>query len=247
MTSRSLSYRKKRLSKKERVAAIVPAAGGGVRLKSKTPKPFIVLNGVPLVVLTLKRLKKSYDFTEIIVPVHPSQIRKTKKLLDQHRLKSVRVIAGGVTRAQSVRHAIDALDQDYDYVLIHDVARPFISSKTIHPLMKCAKLKGAALLAQASVATVKQTKRASLQVSKTLDRKRIYLAQTPQVFSMERIQKAYRFLKKRYLTFTDEASMVEAAGQKVWIVEGPSLNLKITTPEDLLIAKALLRCKIDGF
>jgi len=151
------------------------------------------------------------------------------------------MLPGGQSRAESVRNAVDKLNGEMDLVLVHDVARPFVSPESVLKLIKTARRKDAVLLAEKATATVKETGSAAKTVKRTLDRNRIFLAQTPQVFKTSLLKKAYRKLGTRIKRFTDEAGMMESINQKVWIVEGPSSNIKITTPADLKLAESIYR------
>ncbi|MBF0254399.1 MAG: 2-C-methyl-D-erythritol 4-phosphate cytidylyltransferase [Candidatus Omnitrophica bacterium] len=220
---------------------VVPAAGSGVRLGAGVPKPSRKIGGLPIAVRTLRMLLRSWKFEEVFMPVEPTRIAATQRLLSRHGLSGVRVIAGGRTRSESVRNAFGQVRPGKKVVLIHDVARPFLDSRHVREVLRMARKKRAALLAQRSTATVKQTSGAAPVVLRTLDRRCIYLAQTPQAFSYRLLQAGYAKNDWRPERFTDEAGMAEAAGFKVWLVEGPSSNIKITTPADLCLAKALLK------
>jgi 2-C-methyl-D-erythritol 4-phosphate cytidylyltransferase len=224
-----------------RVAAIVPAAGRGERLGSRTPKPLVLIGGVPLVVYTLRQVLRIHPFSQILVPVEPDAVVRMKALLNKHGLRRVEVLAGGVMRAESVRNGFDRILPSTELVAIHDLARPFVTAGDMAGLVKAAQASGAALLAQKAVATVKETDASGRFVKRTLDRNRIYLAQTPQVFRTAVLRKAYDKVGARYRDFTDEAGLVEAAGNKIRIVPGHAINFKITTPDDLVMARLIAR------
>lgn len=225
------------------VAAILPAAGQGERLGSNLPKPLIPLGSLPLVVVTLKRLKKAYDFKSLFLCVEEKLVGEFEVLLREHGLSEVNIVVGGKTRAESVKNAFLKVRDEVDWVLIHDVARPFVREDSVEELIRGAKHSGASLLAEKATATVKEVNEKTRNVQKTIDRNRIFLAQTPQVFKTSLLNKAYERLGDGYETFTDEASMVEALPGEVRIVEGPSSNIKITTPSDLILAEAMVGSK----
>lgn len=220
-----------------RVAALVPAAGRGERLGSKIPKPLVRLGGLPLVVYTLKQVARVYPFEQILVPVEPEAVDAMRRLLGRHGLRQAEVLAGGATRAESVRNAFQRLRPGIEIVAIHDLARPFIASADIETLIRTAERHGAALLAQKAVATVKETDPSGSRVERTLDRNRIFLAQTPQVFRTTVLRESYDKVGDRYRSLTDEAALAEAGGHEIRIVAGPAMNFKITTPDDLKMAR----------
>lgn len=220
-----------------RTAALVPAAGRGERLGSRTPKPLVLIAGVPLMVYTLKQVLKVYPFDQLVVPVEPDAVEATKRLLAKHGVKRAEVVAGGAMRAESVRNAFDRLRDDIDIVAIHDLARPFLASADIAGLVRTAAEHGTALLAQKAVATVKETDPTGTRVERTLDRNRIFLAQTPQVFRTRVLRESYAKVGDRFRHLTDEAALAEAAGFAIRIVPGPAMNFKITTPDDLRLAR----------
>lgn len=219
------------------VGIIVPAAGRGERLGSSVPKPLVKIGGVPLVVYTLKILFRAYPFAQVLVPVEPEAVASMRRLLTKHGLQKAQVLAGGAMRAESVKNGFDLLKDEIDIVAVHDLARPFISAENICQLVAAAQKHGAALLAQKAVATVKESDAAGSVVRRTLDRNRIFLAQTPQVFRTSLLRKAYAAVGPRFSAFTDEAALAEAAGSRIHIVAGPAMNFKITTPDDLKLAR----------
>jgi len=223
------------------VAAIVPAAGEGRRLRAACPKPLVRIGGIPLMVRTLRALLDAYSFNEVLLAVDPARIGFMGALLKRHGLPDVRPVAGGKLRAESVRNAFLAMDPGTRIVLVHDVARPFVGRSQVEGLIDAARRHGAALLAEPATATVKLTLAGAKTVRKTLDRRRIFMAQTPQVFRVPVLKEAYRRAGMRFAHFTDEAGLAEAAGFCVRIVAGPSTNIKITSPSDLILAEALVR------
>lgn len=220
-----------------RVAALVPAAGRGERLGSRTPKPLVRIGGVPLIVYTLKQVLRVYPFEQLVVPVEPDAVAKTERLLVRHGVTRAEVVPGGAMRAESVRNAFERLRPRIEIVAVHDLARPFIASADIAGLVAAAAQHGAALLAQKAVATVKETDAGGTRVERTLDRERIFLAQTPQVFRARVLRESYDKVGAKFRHFTDEAALVEAAGHTIRIVPGPAINFKITTPDDLRLAR----------
>ena len=221
-----------------RVVAIVPAAGAVRRMKLKTRKPFVLLAGKPLISYTLNALNSCDIIDEIVVAAEKPLVRRFKGLIRQFRFKKVvDVVAGGRTRSESVRNCLNRIVlRSSDIVVVHDGGRPFVESKLIKRIVGFAKKYGGAIAAIPQTDTVKLADEA-LFVTGTLDRTRIYRAQTPQAFRYGLLKKAYGSIKKKV---TDDSGLVEGFGGKVKIIEGSPKNIKITTKEDLKLAEALL-------
>ncbi len=225
-----------------KVAAIVPAAGLGKRLKSKSPKAFTLLGGKPLLIQTLRRLLGAYSFSEIIVAVHPKNIEEARALIRIHRLRGkIKVVGGGATRSDSVLNALLSVSPESDWVLVHDAARPLVRRDLIERILITARRTGAALCALPATATVKRVDPKTLSVLGTEDRSKLYLAQTPQVFKRALLLSRYRKLGKKASLVTDEAALFDGSRIDVRIVPGDPTNLKITTPFDLKLAESYLK------
>lgn len=240
LSSRTLSiHRKGGVNRVPRVAAIVPAAGYGHRLGAGKSKPFVLLRDRPIASYALKVLDDCPLIDTIIVASERSCIKDFKVLIDRYGFKKIKdVVIGGKTRQESVANCIRKIPPSYDIVLIHDAARPFVDESVIRKTISLAGEFGACIVAIPEFDTVKLTDK-SLFVKKTIDRKTIYRAQTPQAFRYEVIKKAYDAFK-RLDRFTDDAGLVEGLGKKIKIVEGSGRNIKITTKEDLRLAEVLL-------
>jgi len=220
------------------VVAIVAAAGSGRRLGLKTRKPFVRLAGKPLIAHTLKALSGSDAVDAIIVAAQPSCVGRFEKLVKRYRIRKVAaVVAGGRTRAVSVRNCLARIDDSAGIVLIHDGGRPFIDSRTIEGAVALARKHGGCIVAVPESDTVKLAGR-DMFIRKTLDRGRIFRAQTPQAFRLSLIKRAYA--AKAAAGATDDSRVVELSGGKVKILKGSYRNIKITTKEDLKLAEALL-------
>lgn len=229
------------------VTAIVVAAGRGLRFKSKTPKPFVKVNSRPIITYCLKILDRHPSIRDIIVVVNPENYKDSAAKIKKYRIGKVsRIIAGGKRRQDSVRCGLDAVDKHTDLVLIHDGVRPFINSRIVSSVIKEAKRTGAAIAGVPVVATIKKVTKSQshkgtrkLLVEKTIDRSRLWEVQTPQAFKKDLILEAYRRFGKTGVT--DDAMLVEKLRKKVSIVPGAYDNIKITTPEDLVLAEAIAR------
>jgi len=215
-----------------KTVAIVPAAGVGKRLKLKTRKPFVLLGGRPLIARTLSALNSSKFIDAIIVAAEGPCIVSKYSLA-----KVIKVVKGGKFRFDSVRSCIEACGNGFDIALIHDGARPFVSGRIIRDSVLAARKFGAAIAAMPENDTVKLSDGRQF-IKKTLDRRSIYRAQTPQAFKFSLIKKAYSRRIRR--NATDDAALIEDMGKRVRIVEGSYSNIKITTVEDLKIAEGLL-------
>jgi len=223
--------------KRPKVVAIVPAAGYGRRLGAGKKKPFVLLGGKPLVSYALKTLDGCKAIDGIVVAAKRPCIKRLKNIAKQAGIrKLIDVVAGGKTRFESVRNCMKSIGPTFDVVLIHDAARPLIDEDTIERSINAAARFGASIAGLPESDTVKLADK-GLFIKKTLDRNRIFRAQTPQAFRYELIKKAYL---RAGAGVTDDAGLVEAIGVRVKIVEGSFRNLKITTKEDLKIAEALL-------
>ena len=214
------------------VAAIVPAAGRGRRFRGKVPKIFVPLRGKPLLVHTLERLLRSFRFKEVWVTAGRSDVQKTKKMLRRFASQGVKVIAGGATRAASVKRAFERISPGCDWVLIHDGARPCVDKALVLRTLSAAKRSGAALCALPATATVKRVDVKRGAVTGTEDRRSLYLAQTPQVFRKDLLAARYHVLKEKALRATDEAALFDGSKTVVRVAEGDAKNIKVTTRED---------------
>ncbi len=222
------------------VSAIVPAAGHGKRMRSKESKTLMALNCEPLFLWTLRALIEAYPFRRIIVPTKSKDMKAMRLQVLKAGIKDVVFVVGGRTRAESVEKGLRRIKDNRGLVLVHDMARPLVGRDEVKSVIKAAEASGASILALKSTATVKEAHKASRKIKRTLDRENIYLAQTPQVFRTSILKKAYKKQGKMRFSFTDESGLVEALGHDVAIVPGSSRNIKITTPEDLRIARAIM-------
>ncbi|MGH9760370.1 MAG: 2-C-methyl-D-erythritol 4-phosphate cytidylyltransferase [Blastocatellia bacterium] len=226
----------------ERLAnvAIIPAAGVGARMQSDRAKQMLELGGVPLLVHTLRRFEECDAVDQIVLVLQPDLTAEVLGLVSRYGLKKIaRVVAGGAQRQDSVYRGIQVLTgTQTGVVAIHDGVRPFITAAEINAVIERAKKTGAALMALPATDTIKQVK--SGRVQRTLDRKLIYHAQTPQAFQFQILREAYEKAYADGFVATDDSQLVERLGRRVSIVEGSSLNIKITRPIDLSLAEIIL-------
>jgi 2-C-methyl-D-erythritol 4-phosphate cytidylyltransferase len=225
------------------VTAVVLAAGKGQRLGFQFSKPLIKIDSRPLITYCLNIFNKHPDIKDIIIVANKNNLKNILSLVKRYKINKIKnIILGGKRRQDSVLCGLK--EATSDFVLIHDAARPFLNQKSISLVIKEAKKSGAAILGVPVKATVKevtshQSPVTSCIVKSTLNRENLWEAQTPQVFKKDLILKAYHKFSKSL--FTDDASLVEKLGRKVKLVMGSYLNIKVTTPEDLILAKAILR------
>jgi 2-C-methyl-D-erythritol 4-phosphate cytidylyltransferase len=229
-----------------RIAAIVPAAGLGTRMGAETPKQFLELDGMPLILFTLRRLATSAAITEFFISTRAEDIVSLQDTVAKAGLgRPARVVHGGDTRQQSVANALAQVDPTTEIVLVHDAVRPFVTLGQIERVIAEARTRGAAILGIPAIDTVKEVKRASLPqdvalITSTIPRERIVLAQTPQAFQYELIRDAFRAGQKDGVTASDESGLVERFGHDVYVVQGSDRNLKITRPADMELARFYL-------
>ncbi len=224
----------------ESAAAIIPAAGSGSRMNLDHPKQFHTLAGMPLLIHTVRAFLVNPHIDRCIVVVPADWLDSTRTLLDRHGLDQakVTVTAGGRRRQDSVQAGLLLLDDSTDIVLVHDGARPLVSQDLIDRCYQAAREHGAAIAAIPVKDTLKRTN-TSQYVAATIDRQGLWQAQTPQAVRRVLLEGAYR--KSGQEDATDESSLLERAGIPVFLVEGSETNMKITRPEDLLLAEILMQ------
>ncbi len=218
------------------VSAVVAAAGSSVRMG--TDKQFLLLDGMPALARSIDALEKSECIDEIIVCTKKENLTRVTSLVKQYNFTKVSCVCeGGDTRVQSVKNAVKNCSEKADIIAIHDGARPFVTAEAIRNTVEAAVRFGAAACGVKVKDTIKQTDENGIVVN-TPPRGNMWAVQTPQVFSFEIYKNA---LENAPEGVTDDCMIVEAAGQKVKLVEGEYTNIKITTPDDILTAQAILK------
>lgn len=214
--------------------ALIVAGGSGTRMKGKLPKQFLELSGKPILMHTFEAFLKFDSGTEFILVLPAAQKENWKNLCVKNNFKIKHtVVSGGTTRFQSVKNGLAEI-QEEGIVFIHDGVRPLVSVETIENCYKTAIKKGNALPVISPSESVREIVNNN---SRAVDRDRYLLVQTPQTFKASLIKKAYE--QDFSENFTDDASVLEKTGQKIHLVDGNRENIKITYPEDLLIASSL--------
>jgi len=223
------------------VTAIVLAAGRGVRFKSKISKPLSEIRAKPVIIHCLSAFSRHPYIRDIVVVVNPSNIKKITGKIKQYRIAKIRqIVLGGRQRQDSVYCGLKAINPRAELVLIHDGVRPFVDKRTISLTVKEAVKSGAAIAGVPVKATIKKVN-AKGAVKETVSRDGLWEIQTPQVFKKDLILEAYR--KFGNTNVTDDASLVEKLGAPVKMVMGSYFNIKVTTPEDIAFAEAIIKNK----
>ncbi|MDE3164944.1 MAG: 2-C-methyl-D-erythritol 4-phosphate cytidylyltransferase [Acidobacteriota bacterium] len=237
-----------------KVAVILPAAGLGTRMGKSSAeagtsrKQFMLLEGSPILIHTVRKFLACPRVTEIVVAVRAEDREWVAEMLGREFSGGrVRVVEGGDSRQHSVENALRTLDSGYELVAVHDAVRPFIDLETIDKALDEAALTGAAIVGVPAVDTVKQVSRGTehVRIRATLPREKLVMAQTPQVFRYEVLQRAFDEARKDGFIGTDESSMVERLDVEVSVVPGSDRNIKITKPTDMDLARLFLHEEIE--
>ncbi|SUZ93078.1 uncharacterized protein METZ01_LOCUS45932 [marine metagenome] len=226
-----------------KVSAIIPAAGSGERFGEE--KQFKLFSGRPLIFHTLKLFLQSDYIDEIIVAVPSANVDSTHRdVLSMSAGKPVKVVAGGTRRQDSVKNGIDVSDSHSTLVCIHDAARPFVTEDLIQRSISACEFADGAVVGIPSKDTVKFSENGL--VKETLDREKIWLAQTPQCFHKNKLLQALYYAETENLTGTDESALMEAMGFSIKLVDGDSNNFKITTKDDWIRAEVVAARQAQG-
>ena len=225
-----------------KIGAVVVAAGVGQRMGGPVPKAYLPLAGKPILAHTLEIFEAVPEVHEVTVVANPNDLEYCQdKVINPFGFKKVlRLVPGGKERQDSVYHALKALkDEELEIILVHDAVRPLVTPEAIRLVIHGAQKHGGAILGRPAFDTLKRVNPQG-EVVQTLERKDIWLIQTPQGFRAELLWRAFTEAYSRDYYGTDEASLVEQLGAPVLVLPGSPYNLKITTPEDLRVAEALL-------
>jgi 2-C-methyl-D-erythritol 4-phosphate cytidylyltransferase/2-C-methyl-D-erythritol 2,4-cyclodiphosphate synthase len=222
------------------VTAIIAAGGSGRRLGASVPKQLLDVGGRTLLQRTVDAFRSHPAVGHVIVAVPPDLLARPPRWLD-----GVRLVAGGQRRQDSVANAFDAVAADVEIVLVHDAARPFVTSDVISRAIQGAVAHGAAIAAVPVSDTVKRVRIADDVIVETIPREEIFLAQTPQAFRREVLGAAI-VAGRAAETVTDEAMLAERAGHRVHVVAGDPANVKITTAADLDLARSRVQTAAGG-
>jgi 2-C-methyl-D-erythritol 4-phosphate cytidylyltransferase len=225
------------------VAVIIPAGGSGKRLGGVLPKQFLRLGDTPILVASVRIFERLPEVREVVVVAPAAYVKRTTRLLKDARCRKVScVITGGRERQDSVRLGLERLSAAPDVILVHDAVRPLVSTRVIHRVIMAAKKYGAAVVGVPVKDTTKLEGKKGFY-TKTLPRHLLWAVQTPQGFLFSLFRHAHVKAAAAGVLGTDDAALVERLGIPVRIVEGDQRNIKITTKDDLALARAWWRRK----
>lgn len=235
---------------KVKCTAVMLAAGMGLRMGGDVRKQYLMLDNMPMFLHSIRTMQENEHITDIIVMAHKDDVEIVRGLLEEYGYtKKLRKIAvGGKERVHSVAIGLETIDWPCDYVFIHDCARPFLDQETLERLYQTVKNTGACVAGMPAKDTVKIVDE-HCDVEKTPNRASVWIVQTPQVFSLDLIRSAHRkvlaqedYLQSQGIALTDDAMVAEfAGGCRIRMVMASYRNIKITTPEDLIIGEAFLK------
>lgn len=229
------------------VSAIIVAAGQSRRMGGDTSKQFILIDGVPVIVRTLKAFEIAERIREVVIAARQEDIPQMYALIQDYEITKVKqIITGGETRQESVFRAIAQVDENADFLAIHDGARPLIRPQEIDLAVSAAVEHGAAALGVPVKDTVKQVD-ADGKIVDTPERSTLWAVQTSQVFSRALYLRAAEQAGEAAAQLTDDCQLIERTGAPVYLVRGAYANLKITTPEDVFAAEGILRATEDFY
>ena len=219
---------------------IIVAGGSGRRMGGALPKQFMMLDNEPILARSINRMHEALPAAEIIVVLPEEHVELWKNIAARFDVARHKIALGGKERFHSVKNGLEALSDEVCIVGIHDAVRPLASKKLVIKLFLEAENNTAVIPV---VAPIDSYRIVEGDDSRIIDRSALRMVQTPQVFQAKALRKAYE--QPFSTTFTDDASVMEAAGHKVTLVEGERENIKITTPSDMLIAEAIINAESE--
>ncbi len=226
-----------------KIAVIVPAAGQSSRFGGKQKKPFVNLDGRPVVLRTLELFINRQDVVQTILVIAPEDAEEVKRKFGANlSFMGVKLVEGGRERHETVAKALAQVKEEAEFVAVHDAVRPCVTEEMIDAVFAQAQKSGAAILAAPVRGTLKRVGTANL-VEHTVSREGLWEAQTPQVFRKSLLAEAYAKREQAGEAITDDAQLVELFGQRVTVVESDLSNLKITSSSDLRLADAILKSR----
>lgn len=224
------------------VAAVIPAAGAGIRMGADRPKQFLAIGGTSILALTLDVFERCEAVRTVVLVVPPEELACCEReVVCGHGLTKVRrIVPGGARRQDSVRCGLEACPPECDIVVVHDGVRPLVRTGLIERIVAEARLHGAAIAALPARETVKEVLEGGW-VGRTLDRRKLWMIQTPQAFRFPALIEVHkRAMEQGWGEMSDDAMMLERCGIPVQVIEGAEDNIKVTTPNDLEVARFFL-------
>ncbi len=222
-------------------SGIIVAGGKGERMGPDVDKAFLSLGSKPVLVYSLLAFEKCPEVDEVVLVVRKERIEAARCAVQMFGCKKVvKIIAGGNHRQQSVANGLAEISPASEVVAVHDGARPCVPISVISETIKSARLFGSGVAAVKITDTVKEVDKGMI-ISQTIDRTKLWRVQTPQAFKVDLLRKAFEMVNRKKIKVTDEASSVELICDNVRLVQSSSSNIKITSPDDLVLAAALMR------
>jgi 2-C-methyl-D-erythritol 4-phosphate cytidylyltransferase len=218
---------------------VIPAGGKGLRSGFSAPKQYLKFSGKELIVYTLEVFQKNKSIDEIIIAAEKAYFPLLKNIIKKYKLTKIKnIVDGGKERQDSVYNALSSINAAKDdLIIVHDAARPLLTSKILNDAISVAEKKGNALVCVKVKDTLINAKET---VDSYLDRRDVYYVQTPQIFKYKELIKAFRKAYEENYYGTDESILVKRLGKKIHVVEGSVLNFKVTTKSDVLIFRQLI-------
>jgi len=230
----------KQNGKKEFCSAIIVAAGRGTRMNSEKNKQFLNIIHKPVLAYTLEAFEDCSAVNEIILVTRQEDILLCKEIIDDFELTKIsKIVTGGKERQDSVYKGLKEVNEATTIVAVHDGARPLIHPEDIEATIQAASKYGSAAVGVPVKDTIKLVDNEN-NIVNTLDRSKLWAVQTPQTFRIEILKKAYDHAMENHIEATDDCMLVEQMGYKIKMIEGSYENIKITTPEDILLAEAII-------
>jgi 2-C-methyl-D-erythritol 4-phosphate cytidylyltransferase / 2-C-methyl-D-erythritol 2,4-cyclodiphosphate synthase len=228
-----------------KTVAIIPAGGLGKRLGADIAKQYLFLNDLPVLVHTLRVFQGNDAISGITLVVPQGDVESVRLLAGKHGLTKISaIVTGGQERQDSVRNGLRSIANGCDIVVVHDAVRPLVTEVMISQVIAAAADGGAASMGVRAKDTIKETTDGDI-VTATLPRSNLWQTQTPQAFQYDLLCRAYEAAERDHYYGTDDASLVERTGAKVQMIAGSYKNIKITTPEDLMMAEVFLKAKMN--
>lgn len=222
-----------------KVYAIIPSGGTGKRINTLLPKQYIKFSGKELIAYTLEIFQKNTYVNKIVIPAQKEYFNLLNGIIDKYKLNKVsKIVEGGKDRQHSVQNALESIDtKDDDLIIVHDAVRPLLPPSILNYAIETAKIYGNVIVAIKAKDTLIK---GSDTVIEYIDRNEIYYVQTPQIFPCKNLRKAFDNAKKEGFIGTDESMLVTKAGFSVKIVEGSSINFKVTDKSDIELLHKIL-------